>query len=207
MKTALLLLACALSVGPLACGGAAGEAPTDSDDVTAQTRIRVPILDAKTKKPLAQHNAALRAKGAETFPEFLDMTVAKLDGFNHLFDVVDAANKALGTKLELQRQSAPTELPGLCYLGNVRNVPKLMRDLNDSVFDEFIAIYMWKFRSESHRGDAFGSTGPEDVSKFPRAFQDFHGHGDDLMVVFSANDDFADRLPATIPRCGSPTKQ
>jgi len=203
--TALALL---VTTSLVACAAKDGGESTGQAATAARTTLRVPLLDEVTGERLAAHNDALARKrnGARAFPEFLDMDVASIRGFHEMLDRVDAANDTLGTHLELRRQASPLDFGadtdrGLCYRGNGAEVPALLRDLNDSVFSEFVAVYMWKLGGETHRGAAFGSFGPEDEGAFPDSFKRFDGKGQDLMLVVSATEEGTERLALRIPKC------
>jgi hypothetical protein len=192
----------------VACGDAtSARQGVGEDDVTAGgVKFRVPLLDAESHLPLSRHNEALRAKGIETFPETVDIGPRNLEkDWEKWFAVLDSANAALGTNMDMVRSANPLEYgAALCYIGNPRSVAKTMRALNDSVFSEFITVYRWKFEDESHLTDAWASFGePEDASKYPPPFGQFKGNGEDVMLVVTAEDDGIDGtfFAVPIPKC------
>jgi hypothetical protein len=205
-----ILVGCGIALSIFACGGggASDDRPAlGEDDVTSGgVKFRVPLLDEESHLPLSRHNDALRAKGLETFPDTVDVAPRNLEkDWEKWFDVLDRANAALGTKMDLVRNANPIEFgSALCYIGNARSVAKTMRALNDSVFAEFITVYRWKFKDESHLTDAWASFGePENASKYPAAFGEFKGSGEDVMLAVTAQDDGIDGefFAVRIPKC------
>ncbi len=212
MRGLFSICACAcLTVSLAALVGCASDdepnRPAAVDEVRAgPVTFRVPLLDANDGQLLSRHNAELSAHGLETFPDTADVTPSTLEAsWEKWHDVVAAANEKLGTKMELEWNANPvTYGPALCYLGDPRGVARTMRDLNDSVFSEFIAVYRWKYKKESHLGTAWESYGePEDPSKYPEAFHAFAGEGEDVMLAVTVHDDGYDGefFAARVRRC------
>jgi hypothetical protein len=199
------------ALGLVGCTGASDASPGASeDDITARAvKFRVPLLEDESKLPLSRHNEALRAlrdRAIDPFPETVDVGPRNLEtSWEKWQENLDAANAALGLNMDMVRQANPVEFgSALCYTGNPRAVAKTMRDLNDSVFAEFITVYRWKFKDESHLTDAWASLGEdEDTSKYPAAFNQFKGNGEDVMLVVTSQDDFTDGefSAVQIPKC------
>jgi hypothetical protein len=205
----LLLLPWTLSLLAGCASGREASGASAQDQVgTGSVAFRVPLLDANDGTLLSKHNSDLEAHGLETFPDTVDVTPRTLEeSWEKWHGVVAAANAKLGTKLELEWNANPAQYgAALCYIGDPRAVPKTMRELNDSVFAEFITVYRWKYKTESHLGDAWESFGePEDPSKYPAAFHAFTGDGtgEDVMLAVTVNDDGYDGefFAIRIPRC------
>lgn len=204
MKTTMTVgILCVLA----GCGTAGPASDTAHQTEQSAPRIRTPLLDAADGSRLSALNPQLLERGLETFPDYIDVGEEDFDAWQRWFDVLDAANLALGGDIEMAWNDPPDSYKsdlhaGLCYLGDARKVPALMRELNDWVFSEFIAVYMWKYQDETHKGEAWGELDePEDVSTYPESFRNFSGNGEDLMLVISVTDAYEERLAVQLPRC------
>src|SRR5262245_53899300 len=114
----ICFLGAALALVAVACSGTtltedlSAEGPDTAEDTAALTSgkvsLRLPIVE-RSGRPLSRHNAALKAAGLGTFPDFVEIeggaNGAHLPGADKPFTeasiLVDKANEKLNLDLEM----------------------------------------------------------------------------------------------------------
>jgi hypothetical protein len=177
------------------------------DPGTGAVSFRLPLHDEQGR-PLSVHNDALQAKGLPTFPDFITVSSTATTPAKEFERYVAQAQREdvlAVTDSELEQYADPasyldavrgTEL-GLCYTGNGAALAGFFQEFSDSIFSDQFVVYGWRTATKSAYDEWHE---PTRVSAIYEEWTAFDATSDDVLVIFSTDDDGTERT-ATVPHC------
>jgi hypothetical protein len=160
---------------------------------------------------LSELNAELAEYGVR-FPDKL--TLGARDGrkFLQILRDIELANDKLGREIELDHTWDPSEYVGLCYTGNIRNVPETIERLRESLFSPYMGIQAerWGTTKKFYYSGAGGETEAEwlelqreEHPDVVRVWEDFDTASSAFLMMTDGGQqgDGTEFFAVLIPRC------
>lgn len=185
-----------------------------SGQVFAAATLRVPIQLEDDGPTLAQANSALKAKGLELIPAYLEISSSE-DGYKKMKafqDKVAAEFNQLGSDYQntmidgglvpAQNDQGASET---CYTGNALEVPDIVGSLTDIFYSDQLTMFALKYKNTAKSlSDNLDLNDPEmqkQLNQSSSLWKNWSGKNDDLLILSSVGDDGDDTQESLIHKC------
>lgn len=174
------------------------------------TILRIPLYVGTEPKAteVSVINRQLAAKKIAALPKYIEITSDDKDVYKKLSDIdaaITAAMEQLGQKdVGLAYQSVPGDLDTknlkTCYLGEASQVADLTASATDRIYSDQYSIIGSRYKANIVLTDD-SQENRDYLNENSKAWKNFSGKNDDVLIVSSVGDDGTDINESTISRC------